>query len=196
MAVFAVYIKKETEYQGGLREFGNTYHYRTNSGQVFNDENVINSVADAERAVTSDKVTFVQGTTWGPVDGPQFNSVMRGSVELSGTGNSPSPAGMYKEACILAVWPMERSALTNRRRWLRKFLRMATIGVSISAEEASGSAKIQESDLDIFVSAYVDPVTVVGGLAGDGYELCNEDGQIPNAPGLVRPYYYTRQIGQ
>lgn len=196
MAVFAVHIKKRTQYAGGPQEFGNTYHYRTDLGQTFLDEDVIAEVVAAERQITSQDVTFVQGTSWGPTDGPDFDNVMRGSVELSGTGNSPSPPGMYREACILAVWPMERSPVTNRKRWLRKFIRMASIGASISPEEASGAVAIQAADLSVFASAYVGPVTAVGGASGNAYELCSEEGVLPSAAGLVRPYYYTRQIGQ
>ncbi len=196
MSVFAVHITKKTQYAGGLREFGNTYHYRTLPGQTFQDVDVINEVAAAERQVTSEEVTFVRGVTWGPTDGTKFDNVMRETVDLTGPGSSPSPEGMYREACILAVWPMPRSPVTNRKRWLRKFLRMGTIGTSISPQEASGAAALSFADRALFVSGYVDPVTQVGGPSGDSYELCSEDGDLPNKPGLVRPYYYTRQIGQ
>lgn len=195
MAVFAVYIEKETSYRGEQMAFGNTYHFETNPGQVFNDDAVAQQVKDLEERVTSNKVTFTGWRTWGPTDGSEFDNVIRDTGELSGTGASPSPAGMYKEACVLVVWPMPRSPETNRRRWLRKFLRMGSVGTSITAEMAAGSERMDDAIRQLFLDEYATPLLSIQS-AVDPLTLVSDDGVPSDQPPVVRPYYFTRQIGQ
>jgi hypothetical protein len=193
MSVFAVYIQKETDYFGGRRKFGNTYHYQTAPAQPFNDQAVVDQIVAAERPVTDNQVDFVGWTTWGPTDGSTFDNVIRESGELSGTGGNTIADAYYKEACMLVVWPMPRSPVTNRRRWLRKFLRMS--GPSgLSPNQLSGQDPLTPADRSLMVTTYADPVTVVTS-GGASSELCSEDGVLPNADPIVRPFLYTRQIG-
>jgi hypothetical protein len=46
--------------------------------------------------------------------------------------------------------------------------------------------------LQVF-NAYADPVSDVGGAAA--YKLCSAEGIIPPGIAEVKPFYYTRQIG-
>lgn len=195
MAVFAVYIEKETSYRGEQKSFGNTYHFETSPTQVFNDQAVADQVKALEERVTSNKVTFTGWRTWGPTDGPAFENVIRETGELSGTGTNPSPSGMYKEACVLVVWPMPRSEVTNRRRWLRKFLRMGSVGTSITAEMAAGSERMDDTIRQLFLDEYATPLLSIQSSVDD-LTLVSEDGVASDQPPVIRPYYFTRQIGQ
>ena len=193
MAVFAVSIVKSVSYAGAQREFGNTYHYQTDVGQPFPDRELAEAVAEAERNVTSNEVNFVRWVTWGPTDGSRFDNVMREDGALSGTGDiSHSNVPVYREVCSLVTWPLSRSPVTNRKRWLRKFLRMG-VGASPSVESINGSGPLTVS-MQVALETYaVDVLTPVGGALS--VRLSTADGDEPVADPIVREYMYTRQIG-
>lgn len=194
MAVFAVYIEKEVRYFGELRRFGNTYHYTTDTGEPFDDALAIQQVSDAERGVLPGSVTFIEGRTWGPTDGPAIDNVMRENVTLGGTGQTDAEASMYREACVLFVWPLERSVPLNRRRWLRKFMRLANPGVAYTPAQLAGSDPLTGANITDLKNVYGDPVTDLSFLGN--FRLCTEQGDVPTGPVEVRPYLYTRQIGR
>ena len=194
MAVFAVYIEKEVKYFGQARPIGNTYHYQTLPGQAFNDAGVVAEVVAAEKAILPSSVTFREARTWGPTDGEAFDNVMRETIPLSGVGAFTEPTSLYREACVLFVWPLPRSPVTNRRRWLRKFMRLAVASTSMSPSVIAGIDPIPETQRQYLIDTYADAVTEVGGVETIG--LCTADGAEPEGPPEVRPYYYTRQIGQ
>lgn len=194
MAVFAVYIQKRTAYHGEERTFGNTYHYRTTTGEPFDDENVANQVMQAERAITSTDVRFIGWKTWGPTDGTAFDSVVRedGVWDLGGGGTDPG--GVYREACTLVVWPMDRSPTTNRKRWLRKYLRLATGPTAEAPTVYEGSTAFSQAALDAFSNYAASVRDIVTDF--QTYPLCNENGEGTTEPGFARPYMFTRQIGR
>lgn len=195
MAVFAVYIEKEVDYHGAMRPFGNTYHYSTQTGEPFPDDELARFVANEERLVTASDVRFVRYRTWGPTDGPIFDNVMREEGTLNYFGAGADPSGAYREACSLVVWPLPRSPVTNRRRWLRKFLRLGFgSGSAPGPTVIEGSAPLPADAIASLV-AYGDAVRSPGALGLED-SLCTEDGAEPNGPTEVRPYLYTRQIGQ
>lgn len=194
MAVFAVSIVKRTEYFGELREFGNTYHYKTEAIEAFPDRLVIEAIKEQERFVTDDEVQFVRGVSWGPTDGSRLENVMRESVEFSDVGQVASVTPMYKEACSLVVWPLDRSVPLNRRRWLRKFLRMAPGAPIASPSPVSGAAPLPGNSIAA-LEQYATAIRSLQVLAGS-FQLCTDVGDEPNGPGIVRPYLYTRQIGR
>lgn len=194
MAVFAVYIEKQEAYFGGVRRFGNTYHYQTAPGQTFQDEALANEVAAAEREVTSSAVEFVAWRTWGPTDGPVIDSIIRDEGSLSGVGLGTPVEAMYREVCALVVWPLARSAVLNRKRWLRKFIRVPGInGLTLSAGIAAGTAPMPQSTIDVFNADYTSVVRELGTTETIG--LCSALGDEPVEAGTVRPFLYTRQIG-
>lgn len=194
MAVFAVYIEKEVSYHGAPQRFGNRYYYQTEPTQVFNDSAVAQQVIDAELPLLATEATIVGWRTWGPVDGPEFENVMRESGELNTPGQAVVDQALYREACLLIVWPLPRSQATNRRRWLRKFLRYS--GPSgTDSRVAAGAERLDDSQRQSVLDVYANPVTVLSS-AVDDLELCAENGDLPTGPPVVRPYLYTRQIGQ
>lgn len=196
MGVFAVYIKKEARYFGELRPFGNTYHYRTAAGQSFADQTVAEAVAEHERAVTSSEVTFTGWTTWGPTDGPDLGNVIRASGDLAGTGEGTPNAGMYREACALVVIEISRSAVLNRRRWLRKFLRSPGVaGVGLNDQVLSGGYELP-AGVQADLVAYGNNIKNIF-QGADDVQLCTAEGDgIPiGTDAQVRPFLFTRQIG-
>lgn len=194
MAVFAIYIEKSAMYFGERRTFGNTYHYSTNALEGFQDQTVAEEIAAAETSVTSDAVTFERWQSWGPTDGPQFENVMREEGDLSGTGMLPISAGVYREACALVVWPLTRSAVTNRKRWLRKFLRSAPGTDGVSADVATGAEALPASAITALEN-YATRVQTIDYATGEA-ELSTAEGDLHQSSGVVRPYLYTRQIGE
>ena len=194
MAVFAVYIEKEENFQGGLKTFGNTYHFATDTGEPFDDALAIQQVADAEKAVTSPTINFTRGRTWGPTDGAQVDNVMREEVDISGPGVGPNGYFLYRELAVLVVWPMPRSVPLNRKRWLRKFLRVAQIDGAAPEGRAYGIDPLGATYKDLIIANYANPVTDLATLGN--FRLCNEEGVTPNADPIVRDYLVTRQIGR
>ncbi len=195
MGVFAIYIEKEEAYFGGLRRFGNTYHYRTAPGQTLQDESLANEIAAAEKRVTSATVDFVGWRTWGPTDGPIIDNIIREDGVLTGPGLGGSNSSMYREVCALVVWPLARSRVLNRKRWLRKFIRIPGLeAASIPAGVAAGTEPLSQALIDQFNNTYTSAVVEIGGLETIG--LCTSLGDEPTEAGTVRPFLYTRQIGQ
>lgn len=196
MGVFAVYIKKEASYFGEVRPFGNTYHYKTAPGQTFNDEAVAEAVALEERKVTQGSVTFKGWTTWGPTDGPPLGNVIREQGTLTGVGQGPVANAMYREVCALVVIEIARSPILNRRRWLRKFLRNpGVVGDSLSDQMLAGAAPLGPA-FQTGMKAYGNAIKNIS-QGGTSVGLCTEAGDgIPLAtPAEVRPFLFTRQIG-
>lgn len=194
MAVYALYIEKEVSYFGGVVVMGNTYHYLTAFGEPFRDAAVAEEVAEAEKTITTNEVAFVGWRTWGPTDGPIIDNIIRDAGPLSGVGFGAATQSMYREACALVTWPLERSAVLNRRRWLRKFIRLPSSPTgTFSSGVQSGQVAMTAAQQDAMVTSYANAVREV---SIEGHELCTAAGDVPIGPAEVRPYLYTRQIGQ
>lgn len=203
MAVFGVYIEKEVPYFGQPRIMGNTYHYETEAGQVFDDQAVAEEVAAAEAVVTWADVQFLRWVTWGPTDGASFDNVMREDGRLDFPGEAFSSSTTYGEICSLVTFPMPRSPSTNRKRWLRKFLRLGLTNQALTAAQIAARDPLPQAALDD-LAAYGRRVGIVtqGTTTGDVF-LCSDSGDRPNlnAAGNAvavepRQFTFTRQIGQ
>lgn len=195
MPVYAVYIEKRATYFGTDAVFGNTYHYLV-SDPPTDWEDFANNIAAEERNVTRSEVEFIGYSVWGPTDGSEFDNVIVDSGSWSFFGAiTLQDQYMYREVCALAIWRLPRSQATNRRRWLRKFWRSAPGDASISGDALEGSAPIDSSALAALEAAATNLVnpTAADGTSG---QLCTADGDLPTDSGGVRPYFYTRQIGQ
>jgi|SRR5215204_70483 len=191
--VFAVRTVKRTDYFGGPKELGNVYFYKMPIGVTFDDEAAALECAAAEKLVTTAAMTFIRWETWGPTNQGQFENVMRETGSLTGVGGIATPAGAYKEACSLVVWPLPRSPLKNRRRWSRKFLRHGFGSSAPGSAVLEGSAPLSDTTRNYIKTSYADRVTEQGALGG--ILLCTADGTEPTGPPEVRPYLYTRDIG-
>jgi hypothetical protein len=101
---------------------------------------------------------------------------------------------MYREACALIVWPLPRSPVLNRKRWLRKFIRLPGSQVSVMNDgPVGGYQEVPQTVRTDWLNDYAIDVLEVG--ASNTITLCTFSGVEPNAPPEVRPYLYTRQIG-
>lgn len=193
MAVFGLQTRKEIQYQGALSPFGNTYHFETLAGQVFNDSAVADQVIALERNVTSSRVRFTGWTTFGPTDGTALENVIRedGIVNLSGFGSLQN--GVYNECCSLIVWPMPRSPILNRKRWMRKFLRLGFGGAQLTAAEAQGEAPLNGALKTVLTDYATGLLNIQSG--GAQLALTTREGTNSNDPPVVRDYVFTRDIG-
>lgn len=194
MPVVAVYIQKEISFEGAVRPFGNTYHYLVDDMNTLDDAALAAEIANQEKSITSLSVTFKGWRTWGPTDGSDFANVMRDSGLLSGVGSAAAATGSYREVCGLIVWPLARSETTNRRRWLRKFIRQMNLGTTLTANQLQGTDPLTSTQITSINTAYTDQVLNNGPSAA--YDLCTEEGDVPIAAGTVRPYLKTRDIGR
>lgn len=196
MATFAVSIRKQSQYFGELRTFGNTYHYSTDVGEPFDDEAVATSVAIAEKEITQSTVEFIGWESWGPTDGAPLANVMRASGEFDGFGEGVASPGTYKEACALVVWPIARSPVFNRKRWLRKFIRVPGYSFEVTAPDVlAGSAPMSAGMQGALVAFGNDVKNIPYGASTAN--LSTEDGErMPVGTNAeVRPFLFTRQIG-
>lgn len=194
MAVFALRIVKSTSYMGAVREFGNTYHFSTQTGEPFPDEELANYIAAAERAVTSSEVEFLRWQTWGPTDGAPFDNIMREDGTFDFFGSGVSSTGLYREVCAVVAWPLSRSPATNRKRWLRKFLRMPGFSSDMGGGVVSGVNPLSSSQLAA-LEQYGDTVRSPQPLGLED-SLCNVQGDEPVGPTEVRNFLTTRDIGR
>lgn len=193
MATFAVYIEKSVAFMGNPNDvFGNTYHFNVDPATDIDDEALALAVADAERAVTELTIQFTRWVTWGPTDGAAVDNVMREDGILDFTGSVATVPEIYRTVCALVVWRLPRSPVTNRRRWLRKFLRSAT-GVPVDPAVISGQNPFP-ADAEAAFATYASAIRNVQ-VGMQDHLLSTEDGTVATAAGEVRPYMRTRQIG-
>lgn len=191
MATFAVYIEKRMRFKGTDNTFGNTYHYEQETTDPFQDVGVINAVADAEAAIMDQSVEFVRGTTWGPTDGPEVDNVIRETVELDQVAAFAAPTTFaYRTCALLVSWPMPRTEVLNRRRWLRKFIRPVG-GLDLTSEQKAGVEPVPQEVKDFVLSNYAEPIRVVTLSTAT---LANEQGVEHNGAPFVGDFVTTRQV--
>lgn len=196
MAVYAFHIQKEMDYKGVREPFGNTYHYLEGPddewGETeFSDLGV--AVARLEQAYMPGGVAFTQFTVWGPTDGPENENVivLTQDLDFNGTQTAVEPT-TFRTTAALVYWPIPRSPVHNRRRWLRKFFRPIE-GVTADENFWNGTGTIPDDEREQFVDDYVNACRTVATGGGNG-ELCSEDGAVTTGDGGVRRYATTRQI--
>ena len=193
MAVFAVTITKSTPWRGTSQEFSNQYHYRTDPGQTFDDQAVIDALVAAEKPVHSSFATFVKARTWGPTDQGQAASVTREIVDLSGSGTATATSGWYRELAMLVVWPMGRYGSKNRPQYLRKWLHtMSNLGASSSAW-AQGSDPITTPPAAIMT--YIGAVETISQGVNGVVQLTNAQDRGSRGAGYLYPYLEHHQLG-
>lgn len=195
MPVYGLYIQKEIPYFGEMRPAGNTYHYDISVEPEGGWGLLGEYVAGVEQDIMADDVHFSGWTVWGPTDGPQVDNVIIDSGQLDMNGTAGSGQQMYSEACSLAYWTLPRAPVTNKRRWLRKFWRLG-LGDSaeLSPDVVGGKSQIPQAVQDMLAQAASQ--VALPPMVGATRSLCTEDGTVATSDGNVRPYFFTRQIGQ
>jgi hypothetical protein len=170
----------------------NVYHFHADPLQAFLDNDAINEVVAAERAIHSTAVEFISARTWGPTDQGPVASVTREIVDLDGVG-SLTAGIVYKELAWLFVWPLGRYGTKNRPQYLRKWIRPQTTSF-MSGGEFSGSDEIAVATRQQLVDLYAGVVTEVG--TTEAYDLCTESDRLPIGPPTMFPYLEHRQLGR
>lgn len=193
MATFAVSITKATGWRGGYQPFSNVYHYNTAIGQTFDDVGLVQHLVDAEKAICSFDVDFVEARTWGPTGEGQAASQMREIIELSGNGNHSWAEPLYKELCFLFVWPLGRYGARNRPQYLRKW--MHTMGApTLPGAQLNGGQALNTGLADL--NSYISSVRFAGGPTTDpDYSLATAKGREPIEDGHYYPYIEHHQFG-
>lgn len=195
MAVFAVYIEKTALWRGSTRVFGNTYHYRTDPGQLFTDEEVADWVATTESYFLASDVKISRVTTWGPTDQTEFDSVIRFSEARNIPGTVVLTKPMFREVGVLASWPLPRSPVTNRKRWLRKFYRSCPIDATITDAQLEGADPLTQDQRNTMWGHLQDIERAQSSTTGT-VALCTSQGDLPTSYGYANEYLVTRQIGR
>jgi hypothetical protein len=194
MAVFAVAIKKSCQWRGAAAEFSNVYHYNTLPSQGFGDRDVIDALVAAEKLVHDVGVSFVEARTFGPTDGTQADNVMREVVDLGGTGQYGEDQAAYREGAWLIQWPLTRSPVLKRKRFLRKWVHSRAAALLTTSNSTSGTSPASFASLQPlrdYAAVAAEPVVAAG-----SYNLCTKDGAVFQGPGVVFPYYEHRQFGR
>lgn len=179
MPVVALSITKRTTFQGASEEFSNVY--TLDSGVDFSNDwsAVANDVADLEKAIMSQQVTFVSYRVWN-IGGTPSQNVIIDAGDLTGTG-SQGAIPPYKECAVLIRWPLTRSPILRRRRWLSKWLHCVSLPLS-SASEANGTLPISQADRDRILANYAVPLGNGPGGAGAGVFFTDGLGERPGDP--------------
>lgn len=192
MAVFGVSITKTIPWRGVEQPFSNVYHYRTDIGEAFQDDDVIAAVVAAEKAVMGGNITFRTARTWGDVLAGPVESVTRVLKDLTGSGSQPSDPSIFPEMAVLVTWELVRADVRGRKKYLRKWIHPGRS----AGFNTNGSSEATVATRDAFRVAYADKVTVVAGNAGaQVYELCSPRGEVPLKAPVVYRYMEHRQLG-
>lgn len=194
MPVIGFRIVKQADFEGSLKEFGNTYHYDVDPAGPPPDQEIAEELAAAEKAVTCSWANFVRWESWGPTDGPDLQNVMREQGDLTGPGQA-NDQNAYREVCSLIVFPLPRAPVTNVRRWCRKFGRgmFGTNAASIATLNGTDPlSQLAIDEIQLFYGERVRELTA----ASQFFNLCTEDGTVTNGPSVVRPFLITREIGR
>jgi hypothetical protein len=192
VTTFAAAITKTIPWRGKEQEFSNVYHYRTGTGEAFNDIAVINNLTTLEKGIYPTNVKFLHGRTWGPTEGLLSQNVMREVVQLTGTGSQTPVSPFYPELAIMVYWPLGRYGSRNRPQFLRKWLHlMSTQNLPMDGSRYTGT-------FGSALNSYVSGVKVINPLGTEGpYELTTPKGEhLPTGDGVVYPYLEHRQLGR
>lgn len=196
MPVYAVNIQHRFDYRGETQNGGNTYHYEFGS-DVPGDNQTFESLADEIAVIHANIIPSTldigRVSIWGPTDGPEADSVMVYD-EIDGrsgvVGAALTPA--YRTVAVLCVWPLPRSPITNRKRWLRKFLRPVD-AFEFGNDELAGRASIQGGIGDTMLQEYLQAITTPATTNGT-VDICTADGTLPTADPVYRDFLRTRQV--
>ena len=194
MPVYAIYTNKRAFYRDHEEDMGNTYHYKFPTPATDEElTEVLDRIITLEQSITPNEINFIGGTAWGPTDGPEVDSVMRIDVERDLTGDLLEQFASYATASLNIRWPLPRSPLLNRKRWLRKYMRQCGVP-SVTSREAQGRDPISAAAKGDISSRYVNSIHPLGFTSLPDLSLCTADGVEALGPGVVRNFYTTRQM--
>lgn len=193
MAVFAVHVGKTVPWRGAPAPVGNTYHYKTDTGEPFDDAGAIAKIVEEEKKIFATNVAYTTARTWGPTDGDPNLNKMREVVQLSGSGLAIPSSMIYPEIAVMCYWPLGRYGSRNRPQYLRKWLHL--MRYTNLPNDGARAGNPQEPGLVAYMAA-IERLAVLG--LGFDYTLCTASGdhEAPVGGGRVYPFLEHRQIGQ
>lgn len=121
MAAYAFSITKRVTWRGQAEEFSNVYHFDIDN--VPDEEKclaTLNKLADEEKKIHANVVTFVRGRAYGPTDSGPAANIMRAVADFSGTGTL-IPAGMIPYELAVVVQFYVGRGPRGGKQFIRKY---------------------------------------------------------------------------
>lgn len=195
MGQISISITKKVTFRDSVQHFSNVYTYGSvDSNPIFGTgANLIEQVADLERALHSTDVSFVKGRMWSS-GGTKEQNEMIVEIPLTGTGNTTGNASQDRERAVLVMWKAgkdSRGKAVYLRKWYHSCGSIA--GVSFTAGHLQNTTKLSDTNRAEIATA-VDGLTRIGNLnewgliAASGRE---RDGDPPTC----HPYLEHHQLG-
>lgn len=190
MPIVAMQLNKVTGWQGGQEQFSNVY--TLNSGVDFSDNwrQVAIDLATVEAAVSSTEITAESYTVWN-LEGTKIERVILDAGDISVPGTR-APDGLYKECAYLVRWPLSRSPVLRRRRWLSKWVHTGTAFGGTNTHR-SGETPLSETAMNSFLDSYARPISSGAAFTLPGVVFCDGNGEEPGEP-FMKPYLEHRQF--
>lgn len=192
MPIVAMSIEKSLQFQAQEERVSNVY--TLDSGVDFNDDwgGVAEAIAGLEASISASDVVARSYTVWNLADA-EIDRVIIDAGDINVPGTLPTDS-LYKECAYLFRWPLSRSPVLKRRRWLSKWLHT---GRSLSGTNAhrSGQAPLTQSEMDNALASYAAPLNNFGTVF-PGYSsvvFCDAQGERPGAP-FMKPFVEHRQF--
>jgi hypothetical protein len=195
MPQFSISITKSTVFRDSVQPFSNIYTY----GGVGTMPNVgsatilINEIANIERALHSNDVTFTLGRLWSS-GGTREENKMIATVTLTGNGSQATTADFDRERAVLVQWPAGKDK-RGKKVYLRKWFHCSgnCNGISFAASVKSNLTRIPAADRTTIANqasnlARIGSTAEWGMIAPSGRE---RDGGDP----ITHPYLEHHQLG-
>lgn len=198
MARIGVSITKSCTFRGAPQEFSNVYYYDGLPSQPSENEatQIINTVANRERAWHALAVTFVRGRLWSQGGSPGSNEMIS-QVNLSGTGARTTDASIDRERAFLFRL---RAGSDSRGRpvYLRKWFHACgqfVSGQSINSNVAANISGWTQAERDAQVAA-MNNIGQIADPPGVG-TLTSKNGRTTSAgnPWQAHQYLEHHQLG-
>lgn len=193
MGSYGVTVEKEVAFRGGPERFTNVWHYRITAPVTADYQALADAVVAGERAFFPSDATFKSVRVFGPTDGNPNDNLIRLVQDLTGAGTG-SRAGsvVYPELCYCVSMPAGRSETSQRRIYVRKYLRILRFHGS---SDSSTTMLLTTSTKDS-VKAFYEGMESVG-LGPIQYQMVTpRDQPVSDPSATVLAYARVRQMKQ
>lgn len=189
MPIVALAIEKEVTFQGAANRYSNVYTLDSGLADLSDDwSGVANAIKDIEASVMTSDVTFRGYRVWN-LGGSAAERVIVDAGDLAGAG-AGGGGNAYMECAVLVRWPLSRSPVLRRRRWLSKWLHCPSL-VNSTLDAVKGKTQLAPSDVANIKTKYVDAISDF--IAVDGTHFSDATGEVPGE-GFVKPWLEHRQF--
>lgn len=196
MPLHAVSIEKETRFHGRIERFSNTYYYE---GPLFqlgdaNYTRLITQLADAEKLVHVNNVTFRTGRLWSAGGTAAQNETLI-LMDLAGTGTMEFGVSFSAENAVMVEWETSRANIRGRKVYLRKYIRPQGMNVATTRAMAEQRDPLSAAAAAPF-KTYADTVERITTAQGVIWQLVSPKSRVPKASniGVVDSLVRTREF--